>query len=148
MLSVIYLILKNLKLQIVRQSFWIKTRSLDSPDGWGALPEWPAIWMPFQGESEHHSTLPAATLLIWCLALPRTKLCSLALWICPRVSNFSSYSDKVGRISLSCCYCCCSAAKSRPTLGDPMDCSTPDSSVLRYLPEFAQIHVHWVHDAI
>ena len=24
----------------------------------------------------------------------------------------------------------------------PMDCSTPDSSVLHYLPEFAQIHVH------
>ena len=29
-----------------------------------------------------------------------------------------------------------------PTLRDPMDCSTPGSSVLHYLPEFAQIHVH------
>ena len=28
-----------------------------------------------------------------------------------------------------------------------MDCSTPGSSVLHYLPEFAQIHVHWVGDA-
>ena len=30
----------------------------------------------------------------------------------------------------------------------PMDCSMPGSSVLHYLPEFAQIHVHWVGDAI
>ena len=29
-----------------------------------------------------------------------------------------------------------------------MDCSMPDSSVLHYLPQFAQIHVHWVSDAI
>ena len=29
-----------------------------------------------------------------------------------------------------------------------MDYSTPASSVLRYLLEFAQIHVHWVSDAI
>ena len=29
-----------------------------------------------------------------------------------------------------------------------MDCSTPGSSVLHYLLEFAQIHVHWVSDAI
>ena len=29
-----------------------------------------------------------------------------------------------------------------------MDHSTPGSPVLHYLPEFAQIHVHWVSDAI
>ena len=29
-----------------------------------------------------------------------------------------------------------------------MDCSTPGSLVLHCLPEFAQIHVHWVSDAI
>ena len=130
-----------------QESICSKTRSLDSPDGWGVLPGWPAVWMPFQGGSKLHSTLPVATLLIWCLAFPRTEFCSLALWICPRVSNFSSYSDKVGRISLSCC-CCCSAAKSCPTLWDPMDYSTPDSSVLHHLLGFAQIHVHWVHDGI
>ena len=28
-----------------------------------------------------------------------------------------------------------------------MDCSTPGSSVLHYLPEFAQTHAHWVSDA-
>ena len=31
---------------------------------------------------------------------------------------------------------------------DPMDCSTPGFPVLHYLPEFAQIHVHWVGDVI
>ena len=39
--------------------------------------------------------------------------------------------------------CCCSVAKSFPTL-EPMDCSTPDFPVLHYLPEFAQTHVHWM----
>ena len=34
------------------------------------------------------------------------------------------------------------------TLCDPKDCSTPGSSVLHSLPEFAQIHVHWVGDVI
>ena len=44
--------------------------------------------------------------------------------------------------------CCCSAAKWCPTLCDPMDCSMPGSSVLSCLPEFAQIHIHLVSDAI
>ena len=29
-----------------------------------------------------------------------------------------------------------------------MNCSKPGFSVLHYLPEFAQTHVHWVNDAI
>ena len=44
--------------------------------------------------------------------------------------------------------CCCSVAKSFPTLWDPTDCSTPGLPVLHYLLEFVQIHVHWVDDAI
>ena len=44
--------------------------------------------------------------------------------------------------------CCCSVTKLCPTLHDPMDCSMPGSPVLRHLPEFAQIHGHWVSDAI
>ena len=42
----------------------------------------------------------------------------------------------------------CWVTKSRPTLCDPMDCSTPGFPVLHYLPEFAQTHVHWVGDGI
>ena len=44
--------------------------------------------------------------------------------------------------------CCCSVAQSCPTLGDSVDCSTPGFPVLHDLPEFDQIHVHWVADAI
>ena len=35
-----------------------------------------------------------------------------------------------------------------PALCDPMDRSTPGFPVLHHLLEFAQIHVHWVSDAI
>ena len=38
--------------------------------------------------------------------------------------------------------CCCSVTKSRLTLCDPMDCSTPVFPALHYLQEFAQTHVH------
>ena len=41
-----------------------------------------------------------------------------------------------------------SAAKSRLTHGNPTDCSTSGFPVHHSLLEFAQIHVHWVGDAI
>ena len=37
---------------------------------------------------------------------------------------------------------CCSVAKSCLILCDPMDCSKPGFSVLHFLSEFAQTHVH------
>ena len=43
---------------------------------------------------------------------------------------------------------CCSVIQSCPTLCSPRDCSTPGFPVLHYLSEFAQIHIHWVGDAI
>ena len=42
-------------------------------------------------------------------------------------------------------YFCCSTAKSCPIL---WDCSMPGVSVLHYLLEFAQTHIHWVNHAI
>ena len=42
----------------------------------------------------------------------------------------------------------CSVSKSCLTLCDPMGCSTTGFSVLHHLQEFAQIHVHWIRDAI
>ena len=39
--------------------------------------------------------------------------------------------------SLSCVWLC-----------NPMDCSTPGFPVSHYLPEFAQVLVHWVSDSI
>ena len=42
----------------------------------------------------------------------------------------------------------CSVTQLCLTLCDPRDGSMPCFSVLHYLPEFVQIHVHWVNDAI
>ena len=41
-----------------------------------------------------------------------------------------------------------SVTQSCPTLCDPVNCSMPSLPVHHQLPEFAQIHVHWVGDAI
>ena len=43
-----------------------------------------------------------------------------------------------------CCYCCSSVIQSCLTLQHH---SPPGSSILYYLAEFAQIHVHWLSDA-
>ena len=48
--------------------------------------------------------------------------------------------------SPSCCYC--SVAKPCLSHCKPMDCSMPGIHDLHYLLEFAQTHVHCVHDAI
>ena len=44
--------------------------------------------------------------------------------------------------------CCCSVVKLCPSSCNPINSSSPDILVLRYLPHFAQTHVHWVDDAI
>ena len=41
-----------------------------------------------------------------------------------------------------------SVPQSCPTLGDPMNCSTPGLPVHHQLPEFTETHVHRVDDAI
>ena len=41
-----------------------------------------------------------------------------------------------------------SVTQSCPTLCDPIDCSTPGLHVHHQLPEYTQIHFHWVSDAI
>ena len=43
---------------------------------------------------------------------------------------------------------CCSITQSCLTLCNPMDCSMIGFPVLHHLLELAQIHVHWVSDAI
>ena len=44
--------------------------------------------------------------------------------------------------------CCCSVTQSRPTLCNPMNCSTPGLPVPHHLPEFTQVRVHCIGDAI
>ena len=59
-----------------------------------------------------------------------------------------SQCQAAGRAGFQPRLCCCSVTKSRPTLCDPTDFSTPGLPVLLSLLEFAQTHVHWVGDAI
>ena len=71
----------------------------------------------------------------------KTKIC---------YERFSNKEDFYGiirivskiQLELQMMICCCSVTKSCPIPCDPMDCSTPDSSVLHNLLEFTQIHVH------
>ena len=44
--------------------------------------------------------------------------------------------------------CCCSVTQPCPALCDAMYCSIPGLPDLHHLPEAAQIHAHWVGDAI
>ena len=44
--------------------------------------------------------------------------------------------------------CCCSVAQSCLTLCDPMDCSTPGLPVPHHLPEFAQVNIPCISDAV
>ena len=44
--------------------------------------------------------------------------------------------------------CCCLVAQLCPALCNPMDCSTAGLPVPHHLPEFAQVHVHCINDAI
>ena len=46
------------------------------------------------------------------------------------------------------CLCSCSVIQLFPTLCDHMNCSTRGLPILHCLPEFAQIHIHLVSDAI
>ena len=55
---------------------------------------------------------------------------------------------RIYKFSCCCCCCHCSVTNSGPTLCNLTDCSMPGSSVIYYLLEFAQFHVHWVSDFI
>ena len=84
-------------------------------------------------------------------SFPPYPLCPLAI-----ISLFSmSVSLSLFRRYVSVIFyiphiCCCSVTKLCLTLCHPMDCSTPGSSVLHYLLEFAQTHIQswWCHPTI
>ena len=82
-------------------------------------------------------------LLVWCPALfwKFTAIISSSFSFAPSSSFWESNYTYA-----SCC--CCSVTQLYPTLYSPMDCGSPGFTVLHYLPELAQTHVHWVDDAI
>ena len=66
-------------------------------------------------------------------SLPRSLLC-----VPPIIANQPTMAS----------HDCRSVVKSRPTLCEPMDCGMPGIPVPHYLPEFAQVYVHWIGDVI
>ena len=64
------------------------------------------------------------------------------------ISEFTIISKDEPKQDLEYLCCGCSVAQLCPTLCDLMDCGTPGSPALHYLPEFAQTHVHRVGEAI
>ena len=87
-------------------------------------------------------------MIFLCLSYSLPKITQLKTSTCKQSSKTKElFGFKWDKSSLRICCCCSSVAKSHWTL-QSHGRSTPGSSVLHYLLEFAQIHVHWVSDSI
>ena len=111
--------------------------------------EYPGMMLITKRKKEDHEDTNYKT-------LPKDIQESLKKWKGARMSLDGKIQNYSGTSSLrsnqydselkGCCYC--SVAKSCLTLCDSVLRRDKDSSVLHCLPEFAQIHVHWVGDTI
>ena len=84
-----------------------------------------------------------STILFWLLLL-----CSIFWSQQPDYSRSIFLPQDCLGSSVSHFHCCCSVTNSCLTLCDPINSSTSGFCVPHCLPEFAQIHVHWVNDTI
>ena len=75
-----------------------------------------------------------------------TALSEFIHTVAPTIQSLPFQPQALFAWSLLVIYCC-SVPKLCLTVCDPMDCSTPVSSVLHYLPEFAQTYVLWADGA-
>ena len=106
-------------------------------------------WHPLHGQKKVNSagmacSNPTPSKEMTCLHLVHGRLLGDSLWAA-EIFFLRSVSVCLMPSTVLCCH---SVTESCLTLCDPMDCSMPGSSILHYLLEFAQIHVHWVSDAI
>ena len=97
----------------------------------GSLPGEP------QGKAKNTGVGSLSLLQQICLTQHRTRVSSVA------GEFFTSWAIRDRNISH-----CCSVAQWCPTRYNLMDCSMLGFSVLHYILEFAQTHVHWGNDAI
>ena len=87
--------------------------------------------------------------LHWAVRIILSGITLISLLPCSKdICGSFSITLKQGPWGLAYLCCCCSVAKSCPTLCDPMDRGVPGFPVHHYLPEFAQTHVPCVDDAI
>ena len=90
-----------------------------------------------------HTILPTrAHLPMFPTAVNKTTLNFLSPETLESSTSFFMFTPNIESVHFS------SVAQSCPTLCNPMDCNTPGLPVHHQLPEFTQIHVHWVSDAI
>ena len=75
-----------------------------------------------------------------------TNLESLIYMLISVTHCLENYSRKFKNVAILAP--CCSVTQSYLTLCDPMDCSTLGPPVPPHLPEFSQVHVHCIGDAI
>ena len=89
--------------------------------------------------------------LVICFTLDNIPVSMLFSWNIPPSPSPTESKRLLNQISLkneSSFQSVSSVTQSCLTLCNPMDCSTPGPPVHHQLPEFTQIHVHWVGDAI
>ena len=108
-----------------RTTYWLtqpysyqKSRSLNLSQLWGNFRWWQAWKLPWE-------------------LVEKRGIQVKQMKACKDQHNLPSHSVQFSSVTLSC-----------PTLCDPMDCSTPGLPVHHQCLELAQIHVHWVGDAI
>ena len=107
------------------------------------------IWLPLLSPSSLGRGLPRALFRTsWAAPFDLHP----KAWCGPNPEHSYVLQEKLGHCHWSksgnarCC--CCLVAKSCSTICDPMDCHTPGFLVPHHLPEFAQVHVHWIGEAI
>ena len=114
-----------------------------------ALQTGPPEWFPYSEFTDIiHSCLPRV------LSQPfkqvQLSICSLWHIYCDMCFNLniSFITDETDREECGFSSCCCSVSQSRLTLCDPIDWSTPGLPVPHPLPESAQVHAHYICDAV
>ena len=99
-----------------------------------------SVLSPLLPASRHPSGLEGGHILSWCN--PWEQCCPWKSGAGDDCRTIHAGNSRVPGTQFS------SVAQSCLTLCDPMDCSMPGLSVHHQLPEFTQIHVHWVGDFI
>ena len=120
-----------------------------SPPSWTSLPPPTQSHSSRLSQSTGFSSLPPSAYSHWLSVLHMIIHLFQCYPLLP--SLWSGGMIFQGKKHMSCRLsknCCCSVAKSCPTLCDPMNCSMTEFPVLHHLPEFAQAHIHWCHPTI
>jgi len=126
-----------------------------APPSWTSLPPHPILYVVTEHRfklPESYSIFPVAIYFTYSTVCFHATLSIHPTIFFPHYVHKSvlyvCVSPAVLQIGLSASSVWFSVVKSCLTLCNPMDCSTPGLLVYHHLPEFAQVHVHWIGDVI